>query len=127
MNKEFKIRTGECFIGSATITMGDIESERAKKIRENVRDIVSNAIKSNDFWAVKGKPATARIVTNADFKRDLVYSHNGKHIKVQEACETLDALKEILRCSDWSELKMQAQITRTLADALVKLQNSTNC
>lgn len=98
-----------------------------EQIRENVRSIVGNAIKSNDFWAVRDKPATARIVTNADFKRDLVYTHNGKQIKVQEACETLDALKEILRCSDWSELKMQAQISRTMADALVKLQNSTNC
>lgn len=122
MNKDFKIRVGETYIGGATITMSDIESERAKKIRENVRSIVDNAIKSNDFWAVRGKPATARIATNQDFKRDLIYTHNGKQIKVHEACETLDALKEILRCSDWSELKMQAQITRTLADALVKLQ-----
>lgn len=104
----------------------------ALAIRENVRSIVGNAIKSNDFWKVRGKgwriqKEGAEITSNGFVPADLKYNHNGKVVSVKEACELLYELQKVLRCSDWSELKMQAQVSRTLADALVKLQNSTNC
>ena len=77
-------------------------------------------VKRGEGWRIQ-KSGVA-ITSNNFVPADLKYNHKGKTVSVKEACELLDELKEILRCSDWSELKAQAKVSRALADALVKLQ-----
>lgn len=77
-------------------------------------------IKRGEGWRIQ-KSGVA-ITSNNFVPADLKYNHKGKSVSVKEACELLDELKEILRCSDWSELKAQAKVSRALSDALIKLQ-----
>lgn len=87
---------------------------------------VSLGVKRGEGWMISKEGAFA-INSNNFTPSTLMYNHNGKSVDVKKACETLDALTKVLGVSDWSELELQAKIKVALADALVKLENSTNC
>lgn len=99
------------------------ENAEALAIRENTRSIVENAIKSTYFWRVK--PGKAYIKT-AHIGEAFI-SSGIKPDEPSEAEKQLEAIKKALRCPDGFDVVKQAEIVRTLADALIKLQNSTNC
>ena len=86
---------------------------------------VALGVTRGEGWKIDAKGMVH--VSNNFIPSKVMYDHNGKQVDVKKACETLDALAKVLGVSDWSELELQAKIKVALADALVKLENSTKC
>lgn len=102
-----------------------------KAVREDAGSIINDAIINGTIttrdrigcasgWRIE---KDGMFISSDNFvPADLKYNHKGKIVSVKEACELLDELCGKLRCSDWSELGVQAEVARALADALIKLQ-----
>lgn len=93
--------------------------------RERVRDEVAAAIRNELlpggmlFEAMRGNGSGWRI------------SMQSNNFKINEArdpnVEVLEQLREILRVPEGENILVHAKAIRALADALIGLQNSTNC
>lgn len=106
-----------------------VEAEKlAERLR--VRDEVAAAIRNESFpggmlfEAMRGNGSGWRIL-------DGIVSMQSNNFKINEArdpnVEVLEQLREILRVPEGENILIHAKAIRALADALIGLQNSTNC
>lgn len=113
---------------SSAKAIADDAEKLAERLR--VRDEVAAAIRNESlpggmlFEAMRGKGSGWRVLDG------MVYIQSN-NFKINEArdpnVEVLEQLREILRVPEGENILVHAKAIRALADALIGLQNSTNC
>ena len=129
MYKSAKVRDDNgllCFVsvGGPTLRLDNGRFERVSGHKSQYE--VALGVTRGEGWMIS-KDGAMKLNSSNFIPSKVIYDHNGKQVDVKKACETLDALTKVLGVSDWSELELQAKIKVALADALVKLENSTKC